>query len=483
MGVPAIMKQATVNLFHDKRRGDNTVKLLVTFERKQKLFSTGHKVDSAIWDRLKKNADKDSPDGKIKDEDFLELWVKLWNRPERYRQSEPVGVVPYARGIASKLGPNFTFEAFREAFERHGKEEALSNTDENDVCAALVAKGAAMRKEGRVGNALSYELTAKSFRRFIDSFSVEEQREFLGTPNSGKHIKDRQVPVLRFHHVTSDFLKVYEQWMLVYGKSPKNREKSATAASLTTVGIYCRHLRSIFNDAIAANVIPNHYYPFGKAGYTIPAGTNIKKAISKEEIGKIMAFIPPPESMMQRSLDLWVFSYLSNGMNMTDICSLRWKDLDLSAKSLVFVRQKTTRARKGNQQIIQVHLFDESLAIIERWGDKSNKSAGYVFPFLDDNMSPERKKRVVQQVTKTTNYNMKQIADKLGINRAVGTYVARHSFVTVLLQSGASLAYIREKVGHASTRTTEIYAGSLESAETHQLLTALLPKPISDEAK
>lgn len=70
---------------------------------------------------------------------------------------------------------------------------------------------------------------------------------------------------------------------------------------------------------------------------------------------------------------------------------------------------------------------------------------------------------------------MRQIADQLDIKRAVGTYVARHSFVTVLLQSGANLSYIKEKVGHASTRTTEIYAGSLENAETQEFIKALLP--------
>lgn len=468
------MRQATITLFHDKRRGDNTVKLLVTFERKQKLYSTGAKVDAFTWDRLKKNADKECPDGKIKDEEFLELWVKLWNRPDRYRESQPIGIVPFARSIANKLGPNFTFDAFRDAFDRHGKEEPSNDTDENNVLASLLAKAQAMKKEGRIGNATNYELTAKSLQRFIDSFDAEEQREFLSNSTSKKS-KAHTSPVLRFKNVTPDFLKLYEQWMLAHGKTSQDKEKPPTAASLTTVGIYCRHLRSVFNDAIANKVIGPDLYPFGKTGYIVPAGTNVKKALAKEDINKIMTFVPPAESMMQRSLDLWVFSYLSNGMNMADICNVRWKDINRETNKLIFVRQKTVRARKGNQQTIQVHLFQESWDIIARWGSDEGKSTNYVFPFLDDTLSPERKKRVVQQVTKVTNKYMRQIADQLGINRAVGTYVARHSFVTVLLQSGANLSYIKEKVGHASTRTTEIYAGSLENAETQEFINALLP--------
>ena len=184
---------------------------------------------------------------------------------------------------------------------------------------------------------------------------------------------------------------------------------------------------------------------------------------------------------MQRGLDLWVFSYLGNGMNMADICNLKWKDIDTKSNKLSFVRQKTVRTRKGNQQTIRVHLFAESWEIINRWGNQDRKPNDNVFPFISDSMTAERQRNVVQQVTKSTNKYMQKIADDLGITRRLGTYVARHSFVTVLLQSGANLSFIKEKIGHASTRTTEIYAGSLEGADTQMYIDALLPKPKSEQ--
>jgi integrase/recombinase XerD len=55
----------------------------------------------------------------------------------------------------------------------------------------------------------------------------------------------------------------------------------ADGKSITTVGIYNRTLRAIFNDAIAEEVISReNYYPFGNRKYKIPASRNVKKALS-----------------------------------------------------------------------------------------------------------------------------------------------------------------------------------------------------------
>jgi len=122
-----IMKQATANLFFDTTRDDNRIRLNVIFERKLKLFSTGLKASKVEWERLKKNAEKDSPDGKIKDDNFLDVWHKLWSR-----ETDPVGIVPIARNIARQLGPNFTFDLFRDLFENYGNNEAPPELIESD---------------------------------------------------------------------------------------------------------------------------------------------------------------------------------------------------------------------------------------------------------------------------------------------------------------------------------------------------------------
>jgi integrase len=230
-------------------------------------------------------------------------------------------------------------------------------------------------------------------------------------------------------------------------------------------------MRSVYNDAIEQGIVDRASYPFGKNRYVIPAGSNTKKALKKEDILKFMAY-KPSVGMEQRSLDLWLFSYLCNGMNMNDICRLKWEDVE--GDRLSFVRQKTARTRKSNQTKIKVALFPQSLEIINRWASPDKNPRNYVFPFLNEGMTADRQGRVIKQVIKVTNQYMRKIAETLKIQGNVNTYSARHSFATILLQSEAPLAFISQSLGHTSISTTESYLGSFDDEKTKKYLNALL---------
>jgi site-specific recombinase XerD len=74
---------------------------------------------------------------------------------------------------------------------------------------------------------------------------------------------------------------------------------------------------------------------------------------------------------------------------------------------------------------------------------------------------------------------MKAIAKKLGIDKPVTTYVARHSFATVLQRSGVSVEFIGDALGHGDIRTTKNYLAGFEDEhkrEVTKVLTAFKQK-------
>lgn len=450
------MNQATVNLYHDRRKGADTLKVCVTFDREQRYYSTGFKVDEKTFGRLKENAFKNKPDGKIKDSEFLNLWKAQFSQ-----DNKKPGYAVFAQSITEQLGPNFTFDRFKELLDSHGKEPEAPAADVNDLLNALSQKEAAMIAEGRIGNGASYGLAGKSLKRFIASLTDEERREFNLPVDSKRIKKTANAPALRFQHLTPALLKLYEQWMTTDQK-----------LTLTTVGIYLRHARAVYNDAINAGVVSRDAYPFGKRRYVIPAGRNLKKALSKEDVLKIINY-QPEDDWEQRARDFWVFSYLSNGMNFTDILSLRWGDIDRQASKLSFLRQKTSNSTKGKQQRVRVELLPESLQIIERWANPDQRATSFVFPFLSDDMDARRRKMVTSQFIKITNKYVRIIGKKLGIEGDVTTYAARHSFATILLRSEAPLAFISQSLGHTNISTTEAYLGSFDDEQTKKYLQAL----------
>ena len=88
-------------------------------------------------------------------------------------------------------------------------------------------------------------------------------------------------------------------------------------------------------------------------------------------------------------------------------------------------------------------------------------------------MTAEKERQVIQQLTKTINKYMKRIAQKLEIQKDVTTYFARHSFATVLRNSGASMEFISEALGHSDMKTTKSYLAGFEAETIHKTTDAL----------
>lgn len=289
-----------------------------------------------------------------------------------------------------------------------------------------------LKDQKRIGSAISYSCALKSLQTFKTNI----------------YLKD----------ITSNFLHNYEDWMISNGKS------------ITTVGMYLRSLRSIFNIAISEGMISSELYPFGKRKYQIPTGVNVKKALTLGELERIIKYETSNESV-QKAKDFWVFSYLCQGINPKDIALLKFNNL--IDNQIHFYRAKTINSTKSKPVLIRIFLSEKCQEIIKRWQNTNHNPENYIFPILKTNMSAEKQYSTIQQFTKTINKYINIIAQEVGINKKVTTYTARHSYSTVLKTKGASIEYIAESLGHTDTKTTQNYLDSFDNS-TKQIWTEKL---------
>jgi integrase/recombinase XerD len=317
----------------------------------------------------------------------------------------------------------FTFSQFEALY--------LTNTEAADsIKVGFERHIQELKSQKRIGTAVSYETAQKS----IETFK----------------------PGLKYADITVTFLNRYEASMLEAGKSK------------ATIGIYLRSLRTIMNRAD----IDRKLYPFGtgKNKYSIPSGRNFKKALSLAEISLIYNYSPEAGTVKAMAKDYWVFIYLCNGLNVKDLCLLKWKNIE--GDILRYERAKTSRSKKDTE-LITVSLKPEAKAILSRWGQPAINPEAFTFPHLNKGMSAEREREIYQQLTKTINKYMKIIAEDLKIFKPVTTYYARHSFATVLKNSGASMEFISEALGHSDMKTTKNYLAGFEQETIHKTTDAL----------
>ena len=257
-----------------------------------------------------------------------------------------------------------------------------------------------------------------------------------------------------FSVIDVDWLTKYEKWL----KSKNNRE--------TTISLLFRTLRSAYNKAIDAKCARRSDYPFDEYKINKFDTSTHKRAIAKTEVVKFMKDAPDlgKRHYVQLSKDIFIFSYLCGGINFTDIANLT--TANIVNGRLEYVRQKTHKK-------IKIGIPSEAMKIIEKY---TSESKGYLFPILDKNIhkTPLQRQNRIHKILAKVNKNLKLLATELGIEDTVTTYVARHSFATILKKSGVNIAIISEALGHSDLATTQIYLDSFDNEQIDNAMKNLL---------
>jgi integrase len=404
---------ANQKLILDKRRpkksGLYPLKVRVTFLKTQKYYPVGIDLTELDFDRINNSSTR---------KEFITAKKKILSLQSRIQK------------IIDSLEVFSFFELQKELvkdFDNPSKKKGVYDFFEKVIIE--------LNAEGRVGTANVYRDAHHSLKSFRSS--------------------------LAFPQLTVDLLKEYESKMKSEGKS------------ITTIGIYLRHLRAIYNKAIEAGIVDQKSYPFGKNRFQIKAPRNIKKALTIDQIKKIMDYEVENDSTQHFVRDIWLFSYLCNGMNIKDILNLKFTNIQ--GDFIHYDRAKTSNTIQNPKPII-ISLLPKAKEILKKWSSKDRNDKNYVFPIFHKNLDEKRKQQIKHQFIKTINKYMKMIGEEIGYDKPLTTYVARHSFATVLKRSGAPMELISESLGHKSLHTTEAYLDSFEDQTRRKFMENLMPK-------
>ncbi|WP_302605121.1 site-specific integrase [uncultured Alistipes sp.] len=393
--------------------GQHPIMLRLTKNRKRKYISLHISLTPQYWD-----AEKCKPRRNCPDKERIEALIQQ-------KTQELQSQVMDFKTNDKEYTLNTLVEKASHKVVRQTVEEYL-----NDYINRLLA-------EKRIGNAKTFQELRTSLTKFCCSLDFY------------------------FIDIDTEWLKRYEQWLRVERHYSEN-----------SIGIRFRSLRVLYNSAIADGLIRKADYPFDTFKVSKFKETTAKRSLTKEDIRRIMdcevqMLTKYPKPFLQLAKDLFLFSYLSCGINLTDILHIR--HADIVDGRLVINRQKTGK-------LLSFQLQPAALDIIDKYRRRNAHPQDYIFPVLrrSVHITAQQQYARVQRTNKRVNRYLKLIGEHLHLPIALTTYVARHSFATVLKRSGVSTAIISESLGHSSEKITQIYLDSFENSQIDAAMAHLL---------
>ena len=276
-----------------------------------------------------------------------------------------------------------------------------------------------LEEEKRTGYRLSIQQTYNSLLKF------------------NKHL---DIP---FSDMDCNWLRRYETWLRKQNKSEN------------TIGIRFRNIRKIFNLAMDTELVKSENYPFKKFKVSKLYQETVKRALSKGEILTVIDYPTAGKDFYTKlAINLFTFSYFMGGINFVDMAYLT--ERNVIDNRLIYHRRKTGK-------LINLPMQQRAYMVLKEY-KKSNEA--YLFPILSSRHKTEQQRlnRLHKVITKVNNA-LKSIGEELHIPIKLTTYVARHSYATVLKRAGVSTSIISESLGHSSEKVTQIYLDGFENSQ------------------
>ena len=259
---------------------------------------------------------------------------------------------------------------------------------------------------------------------------IRTSETYTATLNSFMAFRDEQdVPL---DGISSDMMLLYEAHL------------KARGVRMNTISFYMRIFRAVYNRAVEKGLTAQNN-PFRHV-YT-GVDKTVKRAISIKAIKALKELDLAMNSALDFTRDM--FSFYTRGMSFVDMAYLRKTDLQNGI--LTYRRRKT-----GQELSIK---WEKCMAeIVAKYPE--NKT-GFLLPIIKE-QGNERKQ--YDNALHLVNYHLKELSERLKLQRPLTMYVARHSWASAAKAKNIPLSVISEGMGHDSEATTQIYLASQETS-------------------
>ncbi len=225
-------------------------------------------------------------------------------------------------------------------------------------------------------------------------------------------------------------LEKFIEWLAKMGISARTQ-----ARIISSLKSFFKYL--IFDEKIEKD--PSSLLEAPKLGMKLP------EVLAVEEIDELLATIDlsKPEGQRNKAIIETLYS-----------CGLRVSELTNLKISNLFFKQSyikvTGKGKKERFVPIGEIAKKEIILYIENYRNKLDiKKDSQNIVFLN---------RRGNKLTRVMIFTIiKQLAQKIGLEKAISPHTFRHSFATHLIEGGADLRAVQEMLGHESIITTEIY--------------------------
>lgn len=328
----------------------------------------------------------------------------------------------YLEMVASKL--KWSMERFTKIIAGKEKEKAYYSVDDIvseynkqpdcptlfNFIRSMVTKKTAAKRYG----------TAKTYRDSLASFS------------SFRNGKD-----ITFDDLNEDIINQYEAWM-------KNKGLKRNSSSC-----YLRTFKTLYLKAVDMGLTDDRdIFRHVFTGFA----TTTKRAISIDAIKAIRKLNLENNPALAFARDMFMLSLYLQGMAFVDIAYLKKSDIR---------NGQLQYSRKKSGQTLTISWEKPMQEIVDAYSHLT-KDTPYLLPIITKQDGMERKQ--YEKAEHNVNRNLKKIGEMAGLHIPLTTYVARHSWASIMRDMGNDITVVGKGLGHSNIKTTQIYLSTIDNS-------------------